>query len=224
MKKMKLMFYVIFAFMLIIPLGVKAEPTTIDENVSIECEGSTITAIEDTDLDENTNKYYDVSTQLEENGGNSIVCKVSYPESADAKAEIAIQDGSGLVVPEGTEKYTSSEGIETYEFAIKYNGVQLPSETAIVNTTVMLSGKTYNLRFNIVKSVDKNNNEGGNSGGQSGEQGEKGSSTNTVPSTKEETSVNPDTADMNIVQLSVLLILFAGIAVLSYKKVIKNNN
>ena len=61
-------------------------------------------------------------------------------------------------------------------------------------------------------------------GKEQGDQSGEGGSSNTVPSTKEETSVNPDTADMNIVQLSVLSILFAGIAVLSYKKVIKNNN
>ncbi len=220
MKKMKLMFYVIFAFMLIIPFGVKAEETE-DPSIGIICNPL------DTADAEGTKCFIEAPY----NGSDLDKYTIYLTENVNEGAE------SYLAISQIANS-NSCDGDKCHQgFTVKLaNGKTIATDSGISMKASYTPDNGTTVKYKKFTLEVKAGTSGGNGGGsgeqggQSGEQEEQGDqsgeggSSNTVPSTKEETSVNPDTADMNIVQLSVLSILFAGIAVLSYKKVIKNNN
>jgi len=206
MKNMRRFFYIVLAFMLVLPFTVKAEDQVVWNDISyvtLTCPGTTI----------------------EE--GDTLTCAITvdaeYAEDVPiSSVSFTVNDGDPLTITQDGATVTFSipddtELTETKEVNVYGHVTSVPDAGSYFTLSLTPEGETPG-----GEGGDITPDPSGDEETPSGEGDE-----TVIPSEEEESESatakgkNPETADMNVVQLSVLGVLFTAISVLSFKKVVR---
>lgn len=245
MKNIRRVFYIILAVMFILPLGIYAEDDDIPEDLKNDglTEYTIYNRTDNTKLYCNYNLayiqtdqiYYDIRVseadiQITE-GGDDLICEYRSDNESSQLMVTSMGDDEEKFISAVKNEQSHNNRTHNYKsggrFRIHYSPVTAERYIYYALNSHNDTGASTSAIVRIRVAPKSTTSEGSDSGNATQNTTTSNDdkavnsteSTSKVDATKEK---NPETADMNIVQIAVLSIIFVGIAMLSYKKVVKN--
>lgn len=212
---MKKIFYIVLSLMLIIPFSVKAEEDTEQRSITVSCSENSAVVSE----------------------GELYSCSGSVTKkSSDTSAKVEINNGSNdnLVIGNVTDGVVlidfGDNNTGSFSFTVTNKVPVLKDATVALGITAIFNEdqtQTISVDSPVLTLKASTSSDPSNPTNPSNPSPSETPTNPTNPSTSEKTTVtntskgitNPNTADMNILQLSLVGILFIFIMILSIRKI-----